>query len=242
MFDVPAPPTPVKRLLLLADRYTQHNDTIDLLLTRSAPRGPGAHTVSARQLASETCDAIKAVEDLRLYASAGLADAVVRLKQLAYLSAEAAGQDMSLGRELTALAPEAVVDSAARVAAEIRRRRWNTSARPGDRLTPVQRAALWEIARGHVVATSSLGRQYVHYRDARVLISTVRSLESTDLVHKEKSASPAFHGGPPQDRIHLTPAGATAFASFIALPSAGAAAPVQAARTVPVPPPVARSR
>lgn len=241
---MPAPPTPVEQLLLLADRYTQHNDTVDLLLSPSAHSGSGAHAASARQLGAETRAAIKAVEDLSLYASTGLADAVVRLRQLAYLSAEAAGQDMSLGRELTALAPEAAVDSAARIAAEIRQRRWNTSALSDEALTPVQRAALWEIACGHVVATSSLGRHYVHYRDTRVLISTVRSLESKDLVRrKEKSAPPAFHGGPPQDRIHLTPAGTTAFASFITQPlSAGAAAPAQAVRAVPIPPTAARNR
>ncbi|TFI21343.1 hypothetical protein [Streptomyces sp. 4R-3d] len=241
--DAPPPPTPVERLLLLADHYTQHNDTVDLLLSSSAPSSFDAHAASARQLATETRDVIKTVEDQRLYESPELADAVVRLKQLAYLSTEAAGQALPLGRELTALAPEAAVDSAERIAAEIRRRRWNTPAPPDDHLTPLQRAALREIARGHVVATNSLGRQYIHYRDARVLISTVRSLEAKNLVHrKEKSAPPAFHGGPPQDRIHLTPAGTTAFASFIALPSAGAAAPVPAARAVPVPPTTARNR
>lgn len=243
LFDVAAPPTPVEQLLLLAGHYTQHNDMTDLLLSRSAPPGTGAHAASARQLASETRAVIKAVDDQRLYESAELTDAVVRLKQLAYLSTEAAGQHIRPAGELTALAPEAAVDSAARIAAEIRRRRWNTPAPPDDHLASVQRAALREIARGHVVATNSMGRQYIRYRDTRVLISTVRSLESKNLVkRKEKSAPPAFHGGPPQDRVHLTPAGATALASFIALPAGDTAAPVPAARTVPVPPTAARNR
>lgn len=142
LFDVP---TPVERLLLLAERYTRHNDTVDLLLCRSALSGSDAHAASARQLASETRDVIKTVDDQRLYASAGLADAVVRLKQLAYLRAEAAGQDMPPARELTAPAPEAVVNSAARIAAEMRRRP-NASASPHARLTAVQRAALREPA------------------------------------------------------------------------------------------------
>ncbi|MFF3694089.1 hypothetical protein [Streptomyces sp. NPDC002221] len=30
LFDVPPPPTPVERLLHLADQYTQHNDALDL--------------------------------------------------------------------------------------------------------------------------------------------------------------------------------------------------------------------
>ncbi|AJC55084.1 hypothetical protein [Streptomyces sp. 769] len=34
LFDVAPPPTPVERLLHLADQYTQHNDALDLLPRR----------------------------------------------------------------------------------------------------------------------------------------------------------------------------------------------------------------
>ena len=54
LFEVPAPPTPVERLLALAAHYTQHNDTLDLLLTSPTEPDPGAHVASAQRLASET--------------------------------------------------------------------------------------------------------------------------------------------------------------------------------------------
>ncbi len=138
---------------------------------------------------------IKAIQDERLYTSAELTDAVVRLKQLAYLSTASAGHGPQMARELTALAPEAVLDSATRVAREIRRRHWSSAAPPDKSLSAAQHTALHEIVRGHVVVTGSAERQYVHHRTARVLISTLRSLESKGLIaRKAKSASPAYIG------------------------------------------------
>ncbi|MDX3855629.1 hypothetical protein [Streptomyces sp. AK02-01A] len=94
-----------------------------------------------------------------------------------------------------------------------------TDERPGPELTATQHTALWEIACGHVVATSSLGRRYVHYRDERVLIGTLRSLEANGLTeHVPKSASSAYVGGPLQDRIRITAAGTTALAAAISRP------------------------
>ncbi|WP_031046021.1 hypothetical protein [Streptomyces sp. NRRL F-5650] len=221
LFEVPPPPTPTERLLALADRYTQHNDTLDLLLTESAEPVPASHVEAAQGLVTETLAAIKALHDERLYASAELSDAVVRLKQLAYLSTASAGHGPQMARELTALAPEAVLDSATRVAGEIRRRHWSSAAPPDKSLSAAQHTALHEIVRGHVVVTGSAERQYVHHRTARVLISTVRSLESKGLIaRKARSASPAYIGGPPQDRVHLTPAGVTVLATVLALPPA----------------------
>jgi hypothetical protein len=78
LFEVPAPPTPVERLLLLADHYVRHNDMLDLLRTGSEPE-PEAHVASAHQLASATHAAIKAVTDERLYENSELSGAVVRL-------------------------------------------------------------------------------------------------------------------------------------------------------------------
>ncbi|MGW0312699.1 hypothetical protein [Streptomyces flavidovirens] len=236
LFEVPTPPTPVERLLLLADHYVRHNDMLDRLLRTGSELEPEAHVASAHQLASVTHAAIKAVTDERLYESSELTDAVVRLQQLAYLSSASAEHRLPMARALTALAPEAAVDCATSVAGEIRRRRWSATDDPDQQLTATQYTALWEIARGHVVATSSLGRQYVHYRDARVLIGTLRSLEAKDLVERvPKSAPSAYSGGPLQDRVRLTSAGATALASAIGLPRDARAAPSTALAPVPTP-------
>ncbi|MEU1149429.1 hypothetical protein ACFYO9_38425 [Streptomyces sp. NPDC005863] len=213
------PPTPVERLLALADRYTQHNDMLDLVLADNSEPDPATHIASAQQLTFRTLYAIKAIYDQQLYENADLSDAVVRLRQLAYLSTASEAERPQLARELTALAPEAVLDSASRVAAEIQRRRWSDVAAPGESFSTAQHMALHEIARGHVVVTGSADRQYVHHRTARVLISTLRSLEAKDLIaRKAKSAAPAYIGGQPQDRVHLTPAGVTALATVLALP------------------------
>ncbi|MEU8954989.1 hypothetical protein AB0C93_11860 [Streptomyces sp. NPDC048518] len=226
LFEVAPPPTPVERLLSLAAHYTEHNDRLDLLLADRAKPEPGAHVTAAQGLATETLAAITAVRNERLYESAELSDAVVRLKQLAYLCTASADHGPQLARELTALAPEAVLDSATRVAGEIRRRRWSNAPRPDEPLSAAQHTALHEIARGHVVVTGSADRSYVHHRTTRVLISTLRSLEAKGLItRKAKSASPAYIGGSPQDRVHLTSAGVTVLAAVLALPPATTAGP-----------------
>ncbi|MFE0135990.1 hypothetical protein ACFWY6_31125 [Streptomyces sp. NPDC059037] len=226
LFEVPPPPTPVERLLALAGHYTQHNDMLDLLLADSAQPDPATHVAAAQGLAAETLAVIQAIRDERLYDSAELSDAVVRLKQLAYLSTASAGHGPQLARELTALAPEAVLDSATRVAGEMRRRRLSNAPAPDESFSAAQHTALHEIARGHVVVTGSADRSYVHHRTARVLISTLRSLEAKDLIaRKAKSAAPAYIGGPPQDRVHLTPTGATVLVTVLTLPPAAPAGP-----------------
>lgn len=224
LFQVAAPPTPVEQLLLLADQYVRHNDMLDLLLRAGSKPEPDAHVASSQQLAAKTRAVIKAVTEEQLYESAELSDAMVRLQQLAFLSSASTDHQLPAARSLTALAPEAVVDCASSVAGEIRRRRPNNA--PDHQLTAAQHAALWEIARGHVVATGSQGRPYVHHRDARVLTSTLRSLEAEDLAKRTpKSASSAFTGGPPLDRARLTSAGITALASTIGRPPAPRIAP-----------------
>lgn len=235
LFDVAAPPTPVERLLLLADQYVQHNDTLDRLLRAGSPPEPDAHIASAQHLASATRDAIKAVTDERLFESHELLDAGARLQQLAFLSSASTDQRLPMARTLTTLAPEAAMGCADTVARELRRRRGSTTDTPGHQLTATHHSALWEIACGNVVATSSQGRQYVHYRAERVLIGTLRSLEASGLAERvSKSAPSAYVGGPLQDRIRLTSAGTTALAAAISSPPS-----TRAPGATPVPAPAA---
>ncbi|MEU9411689.1 hypothetical protein AB0E08_39160 [Streptomyces sp. NPDC048281] len=219
LFDVAAPPTPIERLLLLADQYVQHNDILDRLLRADPASEPDAHAGSAQQLAAATRTAIKAVADEHIFHNHELSDAVVRLQQLAFLSSASADQGPHTARTLTALAPEAAMECAGTLAYEIRHRRGSTGSVPHHRLAFTHRAALWEIGCGNVVATSSLGRQYVHYRGERVLIGTLRALEADGLAERVPKAAPsAYIGGPLQNRVRLTAAGTTALAAAISSP------------------------
>jgi hypothetical protein len=138
-----------------------------------------------------------------------------------------------MARTLTALAPEAAMACADALAYEIRHPRGSTSDAPDHPLTATHRTALWEITCGNVVATTSLARQYVHYRGERVLIGTLRSLEANGLAERiPKSAPSAYVGGPLQDRVRLTPAGTTALAAAISSPPAS-----RAPGTTPAPAP-----
>lgn len=257
LFDVPEPPTPVERLLALAGDVTRHNDALSLFRPTAAS-GPalGAHADSAAQLANAALTAVQAVHDQQLYASADLIDATVRIKQIAYLSGEAARhlaeaqatvtaaalanpeltglpdgatEQFQLAQELTALAPEAAVESATGIARETHRRRPSASTAT-DGLATAELSALHTVARGHVVMARSQGREYVHSRDSSVRIGTLRSLEGKGLiVRAPATAPPAFHGGPAQDRIGLTAGGAAAVAALLALPPAApASAPAPA--------------
>ncbi|MEU4030533.1 hypothetical protein [Streptomyces anulatus] len=235
LFDVPAPTSPaeghaplhpVARLLDLAGEYTRHNDALDVLDDLSVP-DPGAYARSAQRLAEQTTAVINAVVDLRLFDHANLTAALTRLAQVAYLADAAGHHDLPTSREFTAFAPEAVVDSAARIAAHQRRRRSGHAPEPDDRLDAVQQAALHEIALGHVVRTRSQGRDYVHSTGARVPIGTLRSLEANGLTERvRESAPPAYVGGGRQDRIRLSPAGAAALATVIGCTPASAS-PIQ---------------
>ncbi|MFF3976517.1 hypothetical protein [Streptomyces sp. NPDC001828] len=221
LFDVIAPPTPIERLLLLADQYVQHNDMLDRFLRAGSPPEPAAHVASARHVAAATHTALKMVTDQRLFESRDLSDAMVRLQQLAFLSDASADQKLPIARVLTALAPEASMECANTLAHEIQRRRSTAYQAPDQALSAAHTTALWEIAVGNVVATSSPGRQNVHYRDERVLIGTLRALEAKGLVERApKSAPSAYIGGPLQDRVRLTRAGTTALAAALSSPLA----------------------
>ncbi|WP_327669541.1 MULTISPECIES: hypothetical protein [unclassified Streptomyces] len=243
LFDVAALPTPVERLLLLADQYVQHNDMLDCLLRNGTPPEPNAHVASAQQLAAATRTALKVLTDERLFQSRDLSDAVVRLQQLAFLSDASADQQLPTARVLTALAPNAAMGCANTLAHESRRRRSTANDGPGQPLSAAHATALWEVACGNVVATSSLGRQYVHYRDERILIGTLRSLEAKGLaVRAAKSAPSAYIGGPLQDRVRLTLAGTTALAAAISSPLAPTAPGTTPAPTLTAAKTAARSR
>ncbi|MFJ9085749.1 hypothetical protein ACIRL3_25340 [Streptomyces sp. NPDC102384] len=232
LFEVTPPPTPVERLLHLADQYTQHNDALDLLLRAINPPAD-AHAASAQQLVTDPQSAIKAIQNERLYEGVELTEMVLRLKQLAFLTRASADLGVGTARELTALAPEAAVGCAVTLAAETRRRRSASAPAPDERLSAVQRTALTEIACGHVVASSSLGREFTRSREPKVLMSTLRTLEAQGLTERTAGSAPAAYvGGPPLDRVRLTSAGITALASVIDTP---AARPSTAPGTTPRP-------
>ncbi|MEU6144148.1 hypothetical protein ABZ848_27815 [Streptomyces sp. NPDC047081] len=235
LFDVPPPLTPVERLLLLAGQYTRHNDALDLLLREAPEREPQVHATSAQRLASDTRVAVKTIQDERLYDSIELAETLVRLKQLAFLSTASADSGVQAARELTALAPQAVVGCAASLNAEMRQRRWSTAAAPEARLTATQRTALEQIACGHVVASASLGREFTRSREPKVLMSTLRALEAKGLAVRTPASAPgAYIGAPAQDRVHLAPAGITALTSVLGLPLTGTgSAPRATPRPIP---------
>ncbi|MFD7862146.1 hypothetical protein [Streptomyces sp. NPDC059783] len=236
LFDMAPPPTPVERLLHLADQYTQHNDVLDLVLRGAAPPAD-AHAASAQRLATDTQSAIKAIHGEKLYESVELNETVMRLRQLAFLAGACVDLHVSAARELTALAPEAAVGCAVTLAGETRRRRGASAPAPDDRLTALHRTALAEIAGGHVVASSSLGREFTRSREPKVLMSTLRALETKGLAERTAHTAPAAYvGGPPLDRVRLTSAGITALASVIDAPHAG---PRTAPGTTPRPLPTA---
>ncbi|MFG3293364.1 hypothetical protein ACGF3G_31760 [Streptomyces sp. NPDC048179] len=237
LFEVAPPPTPVERLLRLADQYTQHNDALDLLLHAAGASLPDAYANSAHRLASATGAAIKAIQGERLYESEELTEVIMRLRQLVILANASIDLNIRSARELTALAPEAAVTSAVMLASETRRRRSATAPAPDDQLGAAHRTALAEIACGHVTASSSLGREFTRSREPKVLMSTLRALETKGLAERTTgTARAAYVGGPPLDRVRLTSAGITALASVIDAPPAG---PRTAPGTTPRPLPAA---
>ncbi|MFF3460290.1 hypothetical protein ACFYXH_39610 [Streptomyces sp. NPDC002730] len=71
------------------------------------------------------------------------------------------------------------------------------------------------------MSTSSLGREFLRSREPKVLMSTLRALETKGLAERTpRSAHAAYVGGPPLDRVRLTSAGITALASLIGSPPA----------------------
>ncbi|MDF3140894.1 MULTISPECIES: hypothetical protein [unclassified Streptomyces] len=259
--DAPAPLTPVERLLALADLYTQHNDLIDTLFSGRTPQpDPDAYAASARRLEREALAAIKAVRQQPLPAIDSVKGAVVRLKQLTHLTGGATryltaaqhvrppddaqhqlldprhgvGQYVQLARELTALAPLTIIGSAMVIAGRLPSRARSTTTVPG--MTKDHRAALLEVARGHIAVTEYDGNQRVYHHETAVDAEMLSQLEAQVLVIREPaSAAPFFTGGPLRDRARLTAHGISALSTVVVSPlpaSRPAVGPVAAPTTV----------
>ncbi|MFF5438884.1 hypothetical protein [Streptomyces achromogenes] len=265
LFDVEASVelTVVERLLALADLYTRHNDAIDLLVAGRAQLPADAFVSSSHRLERETLAGIKAVRQQSLPAVEPVTSAVVRLKQTAYLAGGATryltaarqarpaddadpahpdprrgfGQYLRLARDLTALAPAAIVASATQIATRLPQRARSTTTVSG--LDTAQRNALLEIAQGHVAVTDQYGqRAYDH--TVPVPVDVLRHLEAQGLVERESTAAPPlFPHGPSRDRVRLTTLGISVLSTVITtVHIPGPPAP----RPVPAPPAAGTAR
>ncbi|MEU6312320.1 hypothetical protein [Streptomyces sp. NPDC047014] len=252
------PPCPVVRLLALADQFTQHNDSLARL--RPAYGAARGHA-SAQVLASACTDAVKAIEEQSLPATAAVREAAIRIKQLAYLTEGSSrhlaaakallstpapetdqgrgGRDIvrqtELAQELTALGPASALQAATTVALAMNRRS-HPGAMDAGRLTHVERATLNATARGHLATGWSAGQEFAHSQTGTAYIATVLSLEQQGLIAREPaSAPPAADGGPPQDRVRLTLKGAMIVAAQLGRGLYTPAPATTAARATPAP-------
>ncbi|MGW4345349.1 hypothetical protein ACWEL8_09755 [Streptomyces sp. NPDC004690] len=254
--DAPEPLTPVERLLVLADLYTQHNDRIDLLLTGSVPPDTDAYAASARRLEREAHHCVKTVRRQRLSPIEPVTSAVLRLTQIAYLTGGATrylataqqalptqdaqhaypdhrrgfGPYVRMARDLTALAPTAIVDAALAIAGRLpASARGNTTPVGIDR---AQHGALLDVARGNVTVIERDQHAWGHTMTADN--DLLRHLEDHQLVtRKAASAPPPFARAPLRARVQLTALGIAALSAAIdtrhLAPPAAAPAPAPAA-------------
>lgn len=140
-----------------------------------------------------------------------------------------AGRQIRMARKLTSLAPEASVDAAETLTIAMHRQHLRMSSdTPQPTLSPNQHSALRAIARGHVEIHDTAGKQYVSSHDDRLLLSTLRSLESKELLHYDHPRA----GN--RRRTHLTATGLRTLAATFGRP-APAAPRAQPARK-PAPP------
>ncbi|MCZ4103536.1 hypothetical protein [Streptomyces sp. H39-C1] len=247
------PPTAPEQLLELAGDFSRHNDA----LTALTATGPSAtsnvlqHVAFTQCLARETLTAIAVIKRQPLHHTHQVQDALVRLKQLAYLTTEAADhlldavdlmraareqgagspdqlaahpeplraafRRIQLARELTALAPEAVVEAAEHIARESHRQKAAEPHPQEIRLSLAQYTALRAAASGHVLATDLFGKQSASIRSTRIPISTLRSLQAKHLLQHEM-LPPAHRDAAHQSRIRLSPAGVAALAALRSWP------------------------
>ncbi|MFF8482005.1 hypothetical protein [Streptomyces antibioticus] len=263
--DVPDPLTPVERLLALAGLYTQHHDRIDVLLAGRARPDTDAYVACARHLEREAHAGVKPVRQQRLPAIEPVTSALVRLRQIAYLTGGATrylataqqtlptqdaehthpdrhrgfGPYVRLARELTELAPLAIVEAALHIAARLPGHARGTT--PVAGIDAAQRNALLEVARGHVTVSEQGQRVYGH--TITVDNELMRHLEAQQLVHRTiGSAPPAFPGGPVRDRACLTAIGVSTLSTVLNTPLySGLSAARPAAAVFPTAAPATRA-
>ncbi|MFD3910088.1 hypothetical protein [Streptomyces sp. NPDC058603] len=127
-----------------------------------------------------------------------------------------AGAQIQMARDLTALAPETAALLAETLAAELHRQGretpWLTAAQHTF-LSPAQHGALRAIAQGQVTVSETAGKQYASSRDGRLPITTIRALESKDLLKRQDRPN-----SPGEQRLHLTAAGRQTLAAAATQP------------------------
>lgn len=222
----PPPPSAPEQLLDLAGDFSRHNDAL-AALNATAPSATGNllhHVAFTQSLARETLATIAAIKRQPLHHTYQVQDTLVRLKQLAYLTTQAAdhlldamdilrtareqgaqnpdqraahpepiraaSRRIQLARELSALAPEAIVEAAEHIARESHRQKAADADAQEIRLSPAQYTALRAAASGHVLATDLFGKQSASIRSNRLPITTVRSLQAKHLLQHEMLPPP----------------------------------------------------
>ncbi|MFJ4800803.1 hypothetical protein [Streptomyces murinus] len=126
------------------------------------------------------------------------------------------GRRITLAARLTSLGNEDCVATARLVAVELHRQQLAPHLQP-PALSPAQHAALEAVASGRVTLARHLNKTHLGRGDARVSISTIRSLEDRGLVHHEPCAPV-----PPRERVHLTRDGRLALTAALARSRAAA--------------------
>ncbi|MFD5111669.1 hypothetical protein ACFWNG_05030 [Streptomyces sp. NPDC058391] len=129
-----------------------------------------------------------------------------------------AGRRTTLAGRFTSLGAEDCLATARLLACELHRQRLAPVHRP-PAFSSAQRTALETVAAGRVTLDRLLDKPYVQRGDARVTISTIRSLEARGLVHREPCTL-VLH----DERVHLTPDGCRALAAALSQPRSTTAA------------------
>ncbi|MFD5111666.1 hypothetical protein ACFWNG_05015 [Streptomyces sp. NPDC058391] len=142
-----------------------------------------------------------------------------------------AARQVQTAFELTALGPATSADAAEALAAAMRRQRLDfASAGRQVNLSAAQHTALRAVARGHVEIYEAAGRHYANSHDDRLLLTTLRSLESKQLIQYEDRP-----GSTNRRRAHLTATGRQTLTAGYGLPQPNGlrtrAAPKPAATT-----------
>ncbi|MFJ8794568.1 hypothetical protein [Streptomyces sp. NPDC102462] len=129
---------------------------------------------------------------------------------------ESSSQYVRLARELTALAPLSIVESASHIAHRLSGRARNSSSVPD--LDAAQHNALLEVARGHITITEQHGHR-VHGHTSTAAVEVLRHLEAQHLVTRQPaSVPPIFPGGALRDRVRLTALGISTLSAVIDAP------------------------